>query len=372
MRKWRLRLVLACLSVLLWSGCATRRQTFRVVPIGGTSYLLPPDYRDNKDPGHEIVVKVSGVAKSTASKQASGCAIDVPQFSMARPRGGNVVVHVRPQDLFAGGGVVRAYRGTFDRFRTELSRLEQEGCLRPGGGRAVAERVAESLPLPVMETLFYSYGYEPFRGYCEVHPDMRIDAQKALLEPGPDGKEKLVRIDRALYAVRREEGGEGLRFQLDKRTGTEAALPGLVQLHKPFYRFFYHIKFNDLSGTPQRTAVLLGADSLQKLEQTTASLWKDPDLTCGRLTDIDCVKSPVGQIVTAQVPVRLNGKREVIPVSFTIGDVLRDHQAMRPGKPAPTFELQREYRGRLARVEFLTRQPVLNVPIRSGDRLKWK
>ncbi len=372
MRRWRLRLMLACLSVLLWSGCATRRQTFRVVPIGGTSYLLPPDYRDNKDPGREIVVKVSGVGMRTASTRASGCAIDVPQFSMARPHGGSVTVRVRPSDLFAGGGVVRAYRGTFDQFRAELSRLEEEGCLRTGGGRTVAERVAESLPLPVMETLFYSYGYEPFRGYCEVHPDMRIHAQKALLEPGPDGKEKLVRIDRALYAVGREAGGEGLRFRLDKRAGTEAALPGLDQLHKPFYRFFYHIKFNDLSGKPQRTAVLLGADSLRTLEQTTARLWKDPDLTCGRVTGIDCVKSPVGQIVTAEMPVRLNGKQDVIPVSFTIGDVLRDRQAMRPGKPAPPFELRREYRGRLARVEFLTREPVLSLPIRSGDRLEWK
>jgi hypothetical protein len=85
---------------------------------------------------------------------------------------------------------VRAYRGTFDRFRTELSRLEEQGCLKRGGGRAVAERVAESLPLPVMETLFYSFGYEPFRGYCEVHPDMRIHAQRAMLERGADGKDK--------------------------------------------------------------------------------------------------------------------------------------------------------------------------------------
>jgi len=49
MRRWRLRLVVACLSVLLWSGCATRHQSFRVAPIGGFPYLLPPDYTDNNN-----------------------------------------------------------------------------------------------------------------------------------------------------------------------------------------------------------------------------------------------------------------------------------------------------------------------------------
>jgi hypothetical protein len=348
-----------------------RHQSFRVAPIGGFPYLLPPDYTDNNNPGRDISVRVDGVTAPLASRRASGCSIQVPQFSMAKARGSSVIVRVRPADLFAGGGIVRAYRGAFDAFRTELSRLEERGCLKPGGGRVIAERVAESLPLPVMETLFYTYGYEPFRGYCEVHPDMRIHAQRALLARGPDGKERLVRIDRALYSVTREHGGEGLRFHLSERSGTEAALPGIDELRQPFYRFFYHIKFNDLSGKPQRTAVLLGAGSLRVLEQTTASLWKDPDLTCGRLTGIDCVKSPAGQIVTAEVPVRLNGKRTVIPVSFTIGDVLRDRQALRPGKPVPKLELRRQYRGRLARVEFLTPEPVLGLPLRSGDRLDW-
>jgi len=75
--------------------------------------------------------------------------------------------------------------------------------------------------------------------------------------------------------------------------------------------------------------------------------------------------------VTPEVPVRLNGKEEVIPVSFTIGDVLRDRQVVRQSQAAPPLELSRQYRGRLARVEFLTPQPLLNLPLRSGDRLSW-
>lgn len=371
MSRAKLRFLLLCLSVLLWSGCAARHQTFRVVPISGTHYLLPPDYKDNTNPGRDLTVRVKGVA-APGARQNAACSFGVPQFSV-RPLGASgVMVQVKPNDLFAGGGVVRAYRGSFDRFRTELSRLEERGCLKPGGGRAVAERVAESLPLPVIETLFYTFGYEPFRGYCEVHPDMRIHAQRAVLERGPDGKEKLVRIDRSLYSVGREPGGESLRFALSKRAGTQADLPGLDRFRQPFYRFFYHIKFNDLSGRPVRTAVVLGAESLRKLEETTAALWKDPDLTCGRAQGIDCLRSPEGLIVTPEVPVRLNGKEAIIPVSYNISDVFVDRRVVHYGQAPPPFELRRAYRGRMARVEFLTTDPVLNLPLRSGDSLAWR
>ncbi len=356
----------ALIALLIASGCASRQSGhYRVARVGGANYLLPPVYKENlKRPEREITVRVNNVLVRQA-----GCKVEMDEFIL-RPRGSGVHVVVRPVALFSGGSTIRSFRASFETLRGELAKLEEQGCLKPGAGRTVAEAVAESLPIPVMETLFYSYGYDPFHGYCEVHPGMRIHAQRALLEKDASGKDKLTRIDRALYAVGRQPGGDGLRFAIEKREGSEASIPGLDQLNSSFSRFFFHIKFNNLEGKPQRTAVVMGASTLPRLQEVTNRLWKDADLTCSQASGFDCVKSPAGQIVTAEVPVRLNGKPTTIPVSFTINDVLRDRKLAKAGGPPPPIELRRMFRGKLTKVEFQAKD--YSLPVTAGDRLDVK
>jgi hypothetical protein len=372
MRAHCFRLFAVVIPLVLCGGCAVRQSgSYRVVKSGSVHYLLTPAFQgDLSHPGRDLRVRVAGVARPGAG----GCAIaGIPEFTLTR-RGSAVEVKVSTAELFAGGGTIRAFRGVFLRFRTELASLEESGCLVPGGGRAVSERVAESLPAPLMEAQYYAWGYDPFRGYCEVHPGMRLHAQRPLLERGPDGKERLVRIDRAVYEVSRR-GGEGLGFRLEEKAGTEAAMPGLERMNRPFYRFFYFIKFKPgQDGSAQRSAVLLGAPGLNQLEQTTAKLWNDPDLTCsGALTAIDCFKSPNGQMVTPEVPVRINGKRALVSVNFTLLDVVRDHARWFGKGPFPAIEMRKTFRGRPAKVEFLSRETAAyGVPVSAGDRIEWK
>jgi hypothetical protein len=138
MRHRRRLLVALILQVFLWCGCAMRGPGFyRVVKIHDTHYLIPPGHAEDPERrAAEFQVRVDGVARHSEAN----CTVNLREFALYPGRGGRVNVDVRPADLFAAGGTVRAYRAAFGRFRGELSRLEEEGCLKPGAGCGIWNR----------------------------------------------------------------------------------------------------------------------------------------------------------------------------------------------------------------------------------------
>jgi len=320
-------------------------------------------------------VKASGVTAQNA--RADNCGFSSAEFALEWVGGeeSSVAVNVRLGALFPEGAYDNVARGLFEDFRVAVERLELEkGCLAPGGSRKVAERVAESLPLPLMDVIYYRGGYDVWKGYVELRPGVRLVQQAVAEKRDRDSK---VDVQTATFDVVAAERGSSVRVVRSQEGGAADLIIDLASPNAAPGRLFLHVTFvGQPSNIPERAAVLMRASDLGLLKQGSESLWKDAWAACsGHVNEkpAECTVIPSRAVVGPEFRVILNGKPSYVTVGTSVNAILSKQKGFNRRKYLARLKVERMYAGRPLRVlpRNKTDETILGLPLAPDDRLSW-
>lgn len=242
--------------------------------------------------------------------------------------------------------------------------LEVAGLLTPGATRLLAWQVAEVVPAPLEETLFYHFGLQPGFAdatfpYVDVQPGMQLrvefEASQFLSPGGPtNGYVGAAQFRWAVQSAPAPGGGRMTTFDafLSSISAASVAFPaapviagGLPDLHAAGMARRY-VRLCHPQSLPAGTdpgdlglagnVALLGADTLADLEAATAAY---ADGTCAPGTSprgVTCTVFRGRAVVVPEIAVWLQmGSRdtlqmEYVPLGTTVGQVLERVSTWRP------------------------------------------
>ncbi len=154
-----------------------------------------------------------------------------------------------------------------------------------------------------------------------------------------------------------------IESRVDQRPSDQPAVQLLVTESQRLYRchrFFYQVLLSKKSNV--RSAVLLGSESEDALNQLTERLLSEPETVC-RGDSSQCTVFPEACTVSLEIEITVNG----VPQTILWGDTLRKFAEEHAG-----VRLFRRYTGRLNRVEVNVHDgEALRVPLLPGDVIKW-
>lgn len=169
-------------------GVAKFQSTYQVQPAyldpnnvtSTVPFFLPPTLLRPSSTSYGNAVEVD-IANVNGPTTGSTCAIAGGDFTMTWS--GSVAQVFIPAYAWNADATSRAnLRTAFDAFCLSLESLESSQCLARGGAFGVAQRVAEALPVPLNESLYYRFGFDAGNGYIDLQPGMRLRVESGVYE----------------------------------------------------------------------------------------------------------------------------------------------------------------------------------------------
>lgn len=347
-------------------------------------YLLPPSYTVEK----ASVVQLSLLFTGTEAQLKTTCGNSA--FSLKFSYNGNPPVEAAAVTTEVTAGVAiwscnpasRAdLRVKFVEFLKEVEALEGT-VLIPGAARRIALALADAIPAPPAETLFYRYGMNPESGtapYVDVVPGMRLRVQaeasqylsptspnnlylpagelSAEVGSGPapgQGTGRVVSFDPFLQAIRAPT--------VEGQTTSPVLAGGLVDLAptggaRSHWRLFVPKTVSSPRGPGKLTVegnfALVGANSLAAIEAATTSYPRPPSSGEAPLYLIFSGRA----LVVPEIPIWITARRltapEYVPLGTTIANIA-ERYAMLPLNPSQGAEEIKLTRPTTARPEGST------------------
>jgi hypothetical protein len=131
-----------------------------------------------------------------------------------------------------------------------------------------------------------------------------------------------------------------------------------VQQRHPHYRFFFEVLFKGSA----RGSVLLGASSLDELDQLTTRLKASPESVC-TAQSTHCTVFPEACSVSLEMEIEVNQAPRIVNWNSNLASIAPHPQHI---------TLLRLYAGRTAPVELDPHDPkALRLPLLPGDRIIW-
>lgn len=205
-------------------------------------------------------------------------------------------------------------------------------------------------------------------GWVELRPQIELRVENAYFREGAPkrGLANFLGTEIARYQVLPTGALEQIALQsrLTQRPADQLPVQQLLSESQRLYRqhrLFYQVLMSKKSDV--RSAVLLGAESTDELEQFTARLLSEPESVCGGAS-AHCTVFPEACTASLEIEIAVNGVPRKVPLSSVLADVVERHRHI---------ELFRPYIGRLAPVEIDPRDPgALRVPLLPGDCVQWR
>jgi hypothetical protein len=165
--------------------------TYRVFPFfSGTDaactsavWLLPPQYTYKSANPLNIPLLYTGNGDISQTYSNADFGFSLSQQGGGNPNQGNVTATItyNGPNLWACGTTARSdFRVHFTDFVSNIeSQFEATGVLAPGATTTIAAQLADRIPAPPLETLFFRYALSPGIGagsvpYVDVRPGMRL------------------------------------------------------------------------------------------------------------------------------------------------------------------------------------------------------
>ena len=272
--------------------------------------------------------------------------------------------------------------------------LESQGCLAPGGGLKLADRIAESLPLDpksAFRLLFASQAdIGPRIRLQVVSPILREGASPGapLLDPvaisGNDASltvavkstANLIGYETAWYAVQPKANGIGFTIAplyAERHIGREperrpqpANNYFQFSADAAFYRLFFKAEQSEF------TALVIAAHTPAELEQRFKILEAGP-ASCAKLNGELCITIPKLVGVSPFLAVTVNGSEIPVRLGATVGEAIRTAGERQPNAVLPQLAVFKPYNGRPTAVEFDRASPaILTMILTGGEVLSWK
>jgi hypothetical protein len=225
-------------------------------------------------------------------------------------------------------------------------------------------RSPDSKQVPFRDVLNGYNGFVPGKDWLDLRPHMELRVENAYYQAGAPkrGLNGYLGTEIAQYQV---PPGGGLHLlsvhPMAQRPADQVPVQDLLiaaqQKHK-HYRFFFEVLFKGSA----RGSVLLGAASLEELNQLTAWLRAAPEAVCTAQSK-QCTVFPEACSVSLEMDVEVNHAPRTIPWTSTLASIAAHPRSV---------TLLRLYAGRRAPVELDPSDPqALRLPLLPGDRIIW-
>ena len=272
--------------------------------------------------------------------------------------------------------------------------IESHGCLAPGDGLKLAERIAESLPLnpDAAFHLLHASDRQVDIGLETrlqvVSPILREGAAPGAGIPRPFATSEngtnltltltanLIGYETAWYAVEPKADQIGfaiapLYAERNIQGETERRQqPATNYLQFPaeaaFYRVFYK------ADQTKFTALIIAARTRVQLEQLTKTL-DTGTASCKKVSSELCVAIPKGVAINPFLAVTVNGSEVMVTWESTVRGAIRQAGEQEPEEVLPHLAVYKLYRGRPVVVEFDRSSPaILDLLLSGGEIISWR
>jgi len=344
-------------------------------------YLLPPSFKY----GSGFQAFAVPLLYTGSSSQLPAPAAGNADFTMAWAGPGkapftqanvSVAITITGVNAWSAAPATRqTLMANFTAFLLAVEALETGGALLPGSAARIASMIADQLPAPLVETLFWRYGlsagtYPKTIPYVDLRPGMRLRVDPAVSQfVNPGARQNSYVAGPRLYfpigssaaapTTPRPLNFDGLLATIKAptvqpgptSTGSAAAgAAGALDLPpvggaRPYWRLIYPpavpspFAAGDLAITDN--VVLLGASSRAALEAATASY---PDLAGGSPANV-AVAFLGRSLVVPEIPVFVTalGSTSVqwVAVGSTLANVIEQFSALPLPAPQSVFTMQR-------------------------------
>jgi hypothetical protein len=225
-------------------------------------------------------------------------------------------------------------------------------------------RSPDSKELPFREILNGYNGFVPGKDWLDLRPRMQLRVENAYYETGAPkrGLNGYLGTEIAQYRVRPNGKLQLLNVHpMPQRPADQGPVQDLVsatQQQHPYYRFFYEVLFKGSA----HGSVLLGASSLDELNQLTTQLKASPESVC-TAQSTHCTVFPEACSVSLEMDIYVNGAPRTIHWPSTVANIA----------PHPSqLKLLRLVGSRTTPVELDPSDPkALRLPLLPGDRIIW-
>jgi len=366
------RTLLLC-AVMACSGCAIRQpglQTYRLVPVGADSVLVPP-----------------GV-KGAAVKERAFLA-DVPAKECQSVTGGAISIRVR-----AGKLRITLHREELEKepanwLSAWAARLEEQGCTPAGSSWKLASEIADSIPLDTRAAFRLLYG-----DAVDIGPQLRIEVDSPILrdefstEPlieefastaangsglkvNLKASSNLIGYERAWFGVQAKTGASGLRIV---PTSAERHIGDITEQHaqpaKNYFTFAPEAGYYRLIYKQQETnftALVVAGRTQDELDRFAKTL--DTGVAgCASVESGFCVAIPRNVAANLYVPVTVNGKEQMVHWGAKVGELLHVNRA----EAMTSLTVTRLRGGIQVPVEFeRTARAILGLELVGGETVSW-
>jgi len=359
---------------MVTTGCAVR-QTYRLIAQGGGRVLIPPGV-SKPDVGQRTFT--AGIAAGRGSCAPAEGAIAI------QPRHGRVRVTVTRDPL------LKQPAGWLSAFAAQA---ESQGCIAPGEGLKLAERIVESLPLDPRAAWRLLHADDRQTGYVDLGPETRLQVVSPILREGapPDAPildtssltdegnrltltlkstPNLVGYETAWYAIQPKAGQIGFAIaplSAEKHIQGKvepAAAPATNYLkfepRAAYYRLFYKADQGEV------VEVVLAAATRAELDRQTRTFSSDPAL-CAQVPTQACVVIPKRVALNPFLAITVNGSETTVPVGATV------RAATHLERVPPDLKVYKLYAGKPVPVEFDRASPeILGLVLSGGEQISWK
>ena len=232
------------------------------------------------------------------------------------------------------------------------------GMRRAPAGRSPEAECDKSEPATPRASHYALYGCYVRAGFVDLRPGMRLKIVRPVTPKGETVKTEVITQQGLNLTVKSNVIGVETRF-IDVRPRKDGVvLDAGFAPEITHYRLFFLARELDRG----RKITLIGAPSAQALDAATRSL----DQYC-REPGAACLAVSEGTVIGPQIRVLARGEPVFVPLGATA------REALPPGADAKQLRLERQWRGKLARVQPLGADPpsLLRLPLNGGDSIVW-
>lgn len=393
--KWTL--VAGSLLFLSLVGCGPPPMAYRLAAGGPAVLLYPPRPTEHKNtpaqsPPRDIVERL----RLPPPPNPAACSVQSTIFSLSWSSSSALLeVHegkiltalqkpVRPEA--APGSVAEVAPATsianlfalpllrdVQSFHNAIDHLSTNGCLSAAAADAILARITQTVPLPPALALYIRYGTFLSSDFIELLPGFRLKAVLAMR--GANGH--LAGYETDWYNVGpRPQGGEVIRRNGERRRAlfssrTRNPVPAPLNLNFPVAAKNLGLVMLIAQSSADHPVLIVGARSKAALDAAAARVHQSPALCATLGGDAWCRVVPYGSMVTAEIPVKLQGHATYVPLGLTIGEAI-SNTGIDPAAQLQHLEILRKYRSRSLPIRFDRRQTaILGLPLVPGDSVRW-
>ena len=225
-------------------------------------------------------------------------------------------------------------------------------------------RSPDSKQVPFRDVLTGYNGFVPGKDWLDLRPRMELRVENAYYETGAPkrGLNGYLGTEIAQYQVPLSGGLHLLSVHpMAQRPADQVPVQDLLiaaQQKHEHYRFFFEVLFKGSA----RGSVLLGAPSVDELNQLTTRLQAAPEAVC-TAQSTHCTVCPEACSVSLEMDIEVNHAPRTVPWNSTLASIAAHPQRV---------TLLRLYAGRRAPVELDPSDPsALRLPLLPGDRIIW-